>query len=334
MNQSNLKLEKENIDDLNLTDNKGISEPLEKDDILYKLYEQNFDKFENISQIMKYTQILSYIFSFIFLIFLIIKFTSKGKFNWLYLSIPELLILLGLITIVNSLLYLKYLIDKIENNSNSNNFGTIFTFIIINSIGICLSIFSIILMLRLDLKILVNDDLNLVMIPLYISLILALMFFIFIIPSLIANELYIEIFLYFLDFFSSFLFITLLCLKINSQNNLKENNKLKFFHCFIPFYISLFGHIFFTVFKFIHSIMENPKDKLINETNKILYLCAFILLFLTGFITQLKLDNKLRNNNHYIQACLFFASFLLFSFENIKNLFFDDEDYENKDLID
>ena len=82
MNKSNLKLEKENIDDLNLNENKGISEPLEKDDILYKLYEQNFDKFENISQIMKYTQILSYIFSFIFLIFLIIKFTSKGKFNW------------------------------------------------------------------------------------------------------------------------------------------------------------------------------------------------------------------------------------------------------------
>ena len=332
MNKSNLKLEEVKKDDLYLTENKGISEPLEKDDILYQFYEKNFDKIEKISSIMKYTQILTYIFSFLFLFLLIIKFTSKGKFNWLYLSIPELLILLGLIIIVNSLLYLKYLIDKIENNSNSNNFGTIFTFIIINSIGICLSIFSIILMLRLDLKILVNDDLNLVMIPLYISLILALMFFIFIIPSLISNELYIEIFLYFLDFFSSFIFISLLCSKINSQNNLKENHKLKFFHCFIPFYISLFGHIFLRVFKFINSIMEKSKDnKLIKEIETILYLSAFILLFLTGLITQLKLDNKIRNTNHYIQGCLFFACFLLFSFENIKSLFFDDENIENND---
>ena len=283
MNKSNLKLEEVKKDDLYLTENKGISEPLEKDDILYQLYEKNFDKIEKISSIMKYTQILTYIFSFLFLFLLIIKFTSKGKFNWLYLSIPELLILLGLIIIVNSLLYLKYLIDKIENNSNSNNFGTIFTFIIINSIGICLSIFSIILMLRLDLKILVNDDLNLVMIPLYISLILALMFFIFIIPSLI-------------------------------------------------FYISLFGHIFLRVFKFINSIMEKSKDnKLIKEIETILYLSAFILLFLTGLITQLKLDNKIRNTNHYIQGSLFFACFLLFSFENIKSLFFDDENFENND---
>ena len=134
MNKSNLKLEEVKKDDLYLTENKGISEPLEKDDILYQFYEKNFDKIEKISSIMKYTQILTYIFSFLFLFLLIIKFISKGKFNWLYLSIPELLILLGLIIIVNSLLYLKYLIDKIENNSNSNNFGTIFTFIIINSI--------------------------------------------------------------------------------------------------------------------------------------------------------------------------------------------------------
>ena len=332
MNKSDLNLDKENIDETYEIDNKVISESREKDDMLYKLYEQNFDKFDNVSKIMKYTQILTYIISFIFLILLIIKLTSKKKFNWLYLSIPELLILLGLIIIVNGFLYLKYLIDKIENNSNSSNFGTIFTFIIINSIGISLSIFSIILMLRLDLKFLVNEDLNLVMIPLYISLILALMFFIFIIPSLISNELYIEIFLYFLDFFSSFLFITLLCLKINSQNNLKENHKLKFLHCFIPFYISLFGHIFLRVFKFINSIMEKSKDnKLIKEIETILYLSAFILLFLTGLITQLKLDNKIRNTNHYIQGCLFFACFLLFSFENIKSLFFDDENFENND---
>jgi len=332
MNKSDLNLDKENIDETYEIDNKVISESREKDDMLYKLYEQNFDKFDNVSKIMKYTQILTYIISFIFLILLIIKLTSKKKFNWLYLSIPELLILLGLIIIVNGFLYLKYLIDKIENNSNSSNFGTIFTFIIINSIGISLSIFSIILMLRLDLKFLVNEDLNLVMIPLYISLILALMFFIFIIPSLISNELYIEIFLYFLDFFSSFIFISLLCSKINSQNNLKEKHKLKYIHCFIPFYISLFGHIFFTFFKFIQSNMEKSKDNnLINKIEKIISLCGFILLFLTGLITQLKLDNKITNSNHYIQGCLFLACFFLFSFENIKSLFFDNEDLENND---
>ena len=81
MNKSNLKLEEVKKDDLYLTENKGISEPLEKDDILYQFYEKNFDKIEKISSIMKYTQILTYIFSFLFLFLLIIKFTYHIYFH-------------------------------------------------------------------------------------------------------------------------------------------------------------------------------------------------------------------------------------------------------------
>ena len=43
MNKSDLNLDKENIDEKYKIDNKVISESREKDDMLYKLYEQNFD---------------------------------------------------------------------------------------------------------------------------------------------------------------------------------------------------------------------------------------------------------------------------------------------------
>jgi len=324
MKQSSLNSEQIFINDIYSLENGTTTAALDNDELLTRIYEDNYEKIEYISTIIKYTQIFIYLSVFIFFIILILKLSSKGHFNWLYLSIPYFFFIFSIIILLNCFLHLKNLIDKIDN-SKSNNFGTIFTFIIGNLIGLFLSIFFIILMLRLDMKILVNNDLNLIMIPLYVSLGLGLLFCIFICPSFFSNNLYIEIILYFIDLVSCFIFICLICLRINSSIHL-NNNKLNYFYCFIVFYLAVFSHLLYTIFKCFNSILDKmKKNNFIKEFNNFFILCGFVLLFLAGLITQLKLDNLIKNSNHYIQGILCLISFILLYVDNIQNLFINDE---------
>ena len=326
MKQNSLNSEKVYINDMNSLENGTTTAALDNDEILTRIYEDNYDKFENISKIIKYTQIFIYSSGFLFFIILIIKLSSKGNFNWLYLSFPFFIFLLSIIILLNCFLHLKNLMDKIENNLNSNNFGTIFTFIIGNLIGLFLSIFFIILMLRLDMKILVNNDLNLIMIPLYVSLGLGLLFCIFISPSFFSNGLYIEIILYFIDLISCLIFICLICLKFNSSINLSKNNKLKYFHCFIIFYLAIFSHLIYSIFKCLNYFSDKIKNNnFIKEFSDFFMLSGLVFLLLTGLITQLKLDNYINNSNHYIQAILCLISFILLYADNIQSLFNNDD---------
>ncbi len=326
MKQNSLNSEKIYINDIYSLENGTTTAALDNDEILTRIYEENYDKFENISKIIKYSQIFIYLSSFLFFIILIVKLSSKGNFNWLYLSFPYFFILLSFITLLNCFLHLKNLIDKIDNNTNSNNFGTIFTFIIGNLIGLFLSIFFIILMLRLDMKILVNNDLNLIMIPLYVSLGLGLLFCIFISPSFFSNGLYIEIILYFIDLISCLFFICLICVKFNSSINLNKNNKLNYFHCFITFYFALFSHLIYSVFKCFNDFSDKIKNNnFIKEFSDFFILSGLVFLFLAGLITQLKLDNLINNSNHYIQGILCLISFILLFADNIQSLFINDD---------
>ncbi len=326
MKQNSLNSEKVYINDMYSLENGTTTAALDNDEILTRIYEDNYDKFENISKIIKYTQIFIYSSGFLFFIILIIKLSSKGNFNWLYLSFPFFIFLLSIIILLNCFLHLKNLMDKIENNLNSNNFGTIFTFIIGNLIGLFLSIFFIILMLRLDMKILVNNDLNLIMIPLYVSLGLGLLFCIFISPSFFSNGLYFEIILYFIDLISCLIFICLICLKFNSSINLSKNNKLKYFHCFIIFYLAIFSHLIYSIFKCLNYFSDKIKNNnFIKEFSDFFMLSGLVFLLLTGLITQLKLDNYINNSNHYIQAILCLISFILLYADNIQSLFNNDD---------
>ena len=326
MKQNSLNSEKVYINDMYSLENGTTTAALDNDEILTRIYEDNYDKFENISKIIKYTQIFIYSSGFLFFIILIIKLSSKGNFNWLYLSFPFFIFLLSIIILLNCFLHLKNLMDKIENNLNSNNFGTIFTFIIGNLIGLFLSIFFIILMLRLDMKILVNNDLNLIMIPLYVSLGLGLLFCIFISPSFFSNGLYFEIILYFIDLMSCLIFICLICLKFNSSINLSKNNKLKYFHCFIIFYLAIFSHLIYSIFKCLNYFSDKIKNNnFIKEFSDFFMLSGLVFLLLTGLITQLKLDNYINNSNHYIQAILCLISFILLYADNIQSLFNNDD---------
>ena len=302
-----------------------IIEEQETNEFLSNIIEKNLYKITLCSNIMKYSEIISLLSFLIFLIILCIKLSPSFSFNWLFINIPGIITILGIISIFNCFFYIKDLIDKCENiDNNSIQAGTLFSFILSNIIGISLLSFLILVTLRLNENIKSGTDLNLIFIPLYIMLCALFLFLIFISPAFISNNLYIEIILIFVNLLSGFIFSGLLCFKLNKLNNI-NNNKIKYFHCFIPFYFCIGANIFFIIFIIISKYFKNMEFKFLSN---FMYIIGFIFLFIGGLITQLKQDNIMTNKNNFIQIILFIISFLLFSLELIYNLLINEESEE------
>ena len=310
-------------------ENELIFEDLTNDS-LNKIIEKNIEKIEFYSEIIKISEYISLLSFFIFLILLCIKLSPKGNFNWLYLNIPTIITLLGIILILNSFFIIKNLIDKSENPNNTNiEKGNFISIISLNFIGICLIVFLFLVTLRLNDYINNKNDLNLIFIPFYISLIIFFLFGIFISPAFINNGLYFEIVLFFLYLLSGFLFSGLLCKKVNNKNQLNNNNKLKYFHCFIPLYFCIGGHIFYFIFNMIFDKMKNIGY---NFYSNLISISGLILIFISFLITQLKEDNIINNKNHFIQIIFLIISFILFSFDFIINQIINDDNEQRQEI--
>ena len=271
-----------------------IFEEPEVNELLNKIIEKNIEKIELYSKTMIISELIS-LFSFlIFLIILCIKLSPFGNFSWLFLNIPGIISLIGILLILNLFLVIKDLIDKSENpDNNSIHTGTFFSFITFNLIGFLLIIFLILVTLRLNGNINNKKDLNVIFIPFYISLFFAILFSIF-------------IYLIF-GFISS----CLLCTKINNKKNFKDNHKLKYYHCFIPLYFSIGGHIFYFIY---NSTMDHMKNVTLNIFSNLINIFGLILIFISAIITQLKEDNIINNSHNYFQIILLIISFFLLSF--------------------
>ena len=322
-----LSIDSNNIIENN--ENELIFEDLTNDS-LNKIIEKNIEKIEFYSEIIKISEYISLLSFFIFLILLCIKLSPKGNFNWLYLNIPTIITLLGIILILNAFFIIKNLIDKSENPNNTNiEKGNFISIISLNFIGICLIVFLFLVTLRLNDYINNKNDLNLIFIPFYISLIIFFLFGIFISPAFINNGLYFEIVLFFLYLLSGFLFSGLLCKKVNNKNQLNNNNKLKYFHCFIPLYFCIGGHIFYFIFNMIFDKMKNIGY---NFYSNLISISGLILIFISFLITQLKEDNIINNKNHFIQIIFLIISFILFSFDFIINQIINDDNEQRQEI--
>ena len=295
-----------------------IFDEQEENEFLLKIIEKNFEKIELSSKIMKYSEIIS-LFSFlIFLIILCFKLSPKGSFNWLFINIPGIITIIGIIIFLNSFFYIKDLIDKTENSNNGSiKTGNFFSIIASNIIGFSLLIFLILITLRLNNNIKSEIDLNLIFIPLYIVLFTLLLYGIFISPAFMSNRLYIEILLIFIYVLSGFIFSCLLCFKVNNIKRLDYKNKVKYFHCFLPFYFTLGGNLIYLIFNFISDLKNFQVKSILYLT----YIFGFGFLIIGTLITQLKQDNIMKNKNYYIEIILLIISFILFSFNKIIDLF-------------
>ena len=152
---------KSNIE--NNKENGIIFEEPEINDLLNKIIEKNIEKIEWYSNVLKSSELIS-LFSFlIFLIILCLKLSPIGNFSWLYLNIPGIISLIGIIIILNCFFIIKDLIDKSENpNNTSIQKGSLISLIVTNIIIFSFSIFLFLITLRLNESITNKKDLNLI----------------------------------------------------------------------------------------------------------------------------------------------------------------------------
>ena len=318
----------DNSNDYYSIENGTTTALLDNDNLLLKMNDNQIEEIKKYSNYIKYTEITSLISLLIFLLFLTIKLINLNKnINWNLLDIPITIFLVSMILTVNIFLIIKGLIDKIENElSTSIKAGTYFSFTIINCIGINLIIFCTLLMNYIQKSNNSKYDINNIFIPYYLALSLAIIFSIFMFYAFLQNNLYIEIVFIFGYLLTFFLFGILICLKINNKNGINEYNNIKFFHCFLPMYLILGADFLYRLFILFLEGNFNLK-KIIN---KIMFIISIFFCFLTGLITQLKIDYKINNKNHYVQGILAIIAYLCFSFEYYNNILIDDETEEEK----
>jgi len=318
----------DNSNDYYSIENGTTTALLDNDNLLLKMNENQIEEIKKYSNYIKYTEITCLISFLIFLLVLTIKLINLNRnINWNLLDIPALIFLVSFILTINIFLIIKGLIDKIENElSTSIKAGTYFSFTIINCIGINLIIFCTLLMNYIQKSNNSKYDINNIFIPYYLALSLAIIFSIFMFYAFLQNNLYIEIVFIFGYLLTFFLFGILICLKINNKNGINEYNNIKFFHCFLPMYLILGADFLYRLFILFLEGNFNLKKIL----NKIMFIISIFFCFLTGLITQLKLDYKINNKNHYVQGILAIIAYLCFSFEYYNNILIDDETEEEK----
>lgn len=306
---------KSNIEKEQSVENEGnISED---DELIMKIYQQNIDKITLYSDIMKYSQLAAYICMIITLVLLSLKLSDLGSFSYLYFIIPISL------TIASSLLYgniifrLKSIIDKTEitlqKGEKENENGSLIIEILLNFTGISLFIFFIVLFCRLDGYIDKSKDLNIIFIPLYLSLISCLIFGVFISPGFFKGEMYFEIGLTFIHLVSLFTFFFLLCYKVNMPHS------IKYIHVYVPYYFSAGAQLlYFIGYNFFDKKQNNIKKQILFSFSMSCVLCA-------GIINQIFLDAN-RKDIYYIPVILYLAAFLGFTSDQVIDTFNDIND--------
>lgn len=329
-------------------DNNPVSLTLSEED-LNKIFSKYISKVEDINISLKSSKFLSFISIISSFILLSIKLSSAGKFSWLYLNIPIIISILLLCVILNLYLYLKILIEKAEKNSrlyignNNNNLnsynissnvkngGTVFTYVILFSITLCFILFSLLSTFYLEeLVIKQTKDAIFIFLPVFIAILLLLIYIIFITPAFSASNLIIELGLIYINIFAFSVFLILLCLKIN--NNLSHNklDGLKFSFVFIPFYFLIGANIVYLILN--KTVFGKNKNNLINTGNRnsnmnwIINLISLIPILVAGILCNLKLDEVMKNKNHYVQSILLLCGYVIFMSNGIWEIFTDNNE--------
>lgn len=327
------------------------------DEELNKIYYKYIDSIKDVNMSIKASKFLSFISIISSFILLSIKLSDVGKFSWLYLNIPIIISILLLCCICNMYLYLNIIIDKAENNSslNSKKAGTIFSYIVLYLITLCLIAFSISVTFYLQNVISQTKDAIFIFIPCFIAIILFLFYIVFISPAFTLDGLIMELGLIYINIISFSTFIILLVIKIN--NNLGHNkvNGLKYLFVFIPFYFAIGANIVYLILNKIifdkkftennglnngsnNSISNSNSDLNMiyninnkNNINFVLNLLSLLPLLAAGILSNLKLDEVISNKNHFVQSIIVMVSYLIFMSYSIYEIFTDNfnDNYEN-----
>lgn len=287
--------------------------PHELDKLLIKIYEDNIDKITTSSKLMQITTFISFISFILFLTLLTLTLHLLKNISYFITFIPLLLSLITLLISFNMFIYIKDIFDNDNNNTNKTvtpvKKGNVFSFILLNACGCLLALFILLIAFYIDnIKHNSNDtvDLNIMFIPFYIAMILALIYVIFISPAFVSNGMYIETFLMFSYAIGAFVFGFLLCMTITSSDS-----AWKYVYAFVPFYFVIGATVVFNV---ITTIINRSKVEL---TFGIVNCVGLLFVLIAGVVLQLKLDKVINNSKHYIEMVLLLFGVVMLCGKNV-----------------
>lgn len=272
---------------------------------MLKIIEKNGEKINSISLFINISEIIGYTFFLGFLLILTIRLGESFNFSWLFLLIPSLITIISFTLEMNFYLRLKDLLtDGFTDEKNTSSLGSILSYFCLNTGSICLTIYTILLGMKLDNIIKMNF--NEIAIPLYMLMGILMFYYIFIFPAFLKNKMMLELFIIGLYLLATFLFVLLINLKVDTESNVQ--------FCYLA--LSLLSVMFLNIVYFLYSILFNRNEMINNVTN----LISLLLVFVSFVLICLKLDKVIILDN-WIPLSLIIFSYLIFVSDKIFLLF-------------
>lgn len=293
----------------------------EIDDSMLKIYEQNIERIVNLSKRINVTHLIT-IFSFlIFCLSLAIRLVKSTTFSFLYLLVPALISLLSFTMLLNTYLKLKDIFDeaekkRIEHSDNdiesfnkpvieedSYSIGSNLSYLCLNSASLLICVYAILLALRVEG--LITFNWNIITIPIYLILGLALFYAIFILPAFIQNKLNYEIALIFTYIICSVIFLVMLNL------NLDGNANYSYVNIFIPLFFVIGMNCVYSIV----NVLSDYKNNMLFSRISNLFLIFGI--FCATALVALKADKLLPDMADWVPVLVFASGYFFYMFEKL-----------------
>lgn len=212
-----------------------------------KIYMQHMEEIFKLEQRQQVSKILTLIGLIIFIIMLVVKVQVNTKlYYYSYLLIPASLTIISMTVMANSYLLLKEVFDNAhkmvrEERAEGCSLGTILSLICLNMASVCVLLYLLLLTIKLDnMDNLINVTFNLISIPIYVSMGIAVFFFIFILPALIFHGFYFSI-IVITSYITCFV-ISFLMLNLKLDKGLESNTYVT---TLTPMMVAIFIHILY-----------------------------------------------------------------------------------------
>lgn len=302
---------------------KNSANDMEYDDYMSKIYERNIEKIIKYSNIIKFSQLSSFLSFFCFTLLLFFKLYKLFQFTTFILLIPASLAILSFSLMLNMYLKLKDIFDEAQKSidlDNVTSVGTLISYFCLNTCTI--SILTYLTLLCFRIEGLINSQWNVIGIPFYFNIGLVFFYWILILPALFQNKMYSEITITSTYMIGATIFFFWFNFKLDE---LYSNT---FLNILIPVMFPLGLHFIFSVVELISS----SKSDIIKKINTCLFILASLAaVVLTGLISvdRVKLE-------YWCPILIFLFAYAFILLEKLIKLIKEEveekEDKEEKDV--
>jgi len=268
------------------------------------IYSQHKSKLEYIWNTTDICNIITLIGIIVFLFVFMLKLALMNSFSWFYLLLPALL------TIIPYTISVNLLVRSIDIISEQCSW---FKYIIVNLTTLSTVTYLVLFCFKME-KLIITTWL-LLSLPLFMTIIVASLFLIFLIPDYIANKYYFETTLILIYIIAIFIFTYLINYKIDNLGN-KTAAQFTYINIFIVLFLATGLHFVYSLFIIFSCYREKLLKRLFNFMGVLFLIISLILIVL--------ILEKSINLNSYVPVLILllsiisFAIFIMFKFFSLE----------------